>query len=81
MVEYRLPALGHFDFVDPNESIEEKIGDVIPRKVRIAIDRIGLADVTDHIKPHRGDVNLFWDRSNWAGCCNACHTLKTARGE
>ncbi|MFC2967722.1 HNH endonuclease signature motif containing protein [Acidimangrovimonas pyrenivorans] len=31
------------------------------------------ADVLDHVKPHRGDMVLFWDRSNWQPLCKSCH--------
>ena len=31
----------------------------------------------DHIKPHRGDRSLFWDRSNWQALCKRCHDRKT----
>jgi 5-methylcytosine-specific restriction protein A len=39
----------------------------------------GPAEVTDHVKPHKGDPDLFWDRSNWAPMCRRCHGKKTAR--
>lgn len=35
------------------------------------------ATVVDHIKPHRGDQTLFWDRDNWQPLCKACHDKKT----
>lgn len=35
----------------------------------------------DHVRPHRGDEQLFWDVTNLAGLCARCHTRKTARGE
>jgi 5-methylcytosine-specific restriction protein A len=38
-----------------------------------------LASVVDHIQPHRGDQDLFWDRSNWQPLCKPCHDRKTAR--
>jgi 5-methylcytosine-specific restriction enzyme A len=31
------------------------------------------ATVVDHITPHRGDKNLFWDRTNWQPLCTSCH--------
>ena len=35
------------------------------------------ATVVDHIQPHRGDTELFWERSNWQGLCARCHnTIK-----
>jgi 5-methylcytosine-specific restriction endonuclease McrA len=27
------------------------------------------ATIVDHIKPHRGDQNLFWDQTNWQALC------------
>ena len=39
---------------------------------------IKLGQCTDHIVPHKGDVELFWDRSNWQRLCNVCHGEKTA---
>ena len=35
------------------------------------------ATVVDHIIPHRGNENLFWDRSNWQSLCKRCHDKKT----
>ena len=35
------------------------------------------ATVVDHIRPHRGDPVLFWDRSNWQSLCKAHHDRKT----
>ena len=32
-----------------------------------------LADVVDHIVPHRGDMKLFWDTNNWQGLCFTDH--------
>lgn len=34
---------------------------------------VTLADVVDHIKPHRGVMDLFWDRDNWQSLCKSCH--------
>lgn len=42
-------------------------------------DRIRPATDVDHIIPHKGDMALFWDRSNWQSLCHACHSRKTAR--
>lgn len=35
------------------------------------------AQVVDHIVPHRGREQLFWDESNWQALCKACHDRKT----
>jgi 5-methylcytosine-specific restriction protein A len=35
------------------------------------------ATVVDHVVPHRGDHDLFWDSSNWQPLCVAHHTEKT----
>ncbi|TQR29405.1 HNH endonuclease [Brevibacillus brevis] len=37
------------------------------------------ATVVDHIKPHKGDKILFWDRTNWQALCASCHSKKTAK--
>lgn len=37
---------------------------------------VKVSDV-DHIKPHRGDSVLFWDRSNWQSLCHRHHSIKT----
>ncbi|MBI9080845.1 MAG: HNH endonuclease [Pseudodesulfovibrio sp.] len=39
------------------------------------------ATVVDHIIPHRGDKEKFWDSSNWQPLCKSCHDRKTGRGE
>jgi len=35
------------------------------------------ATVVDHIIPHRGDEQLFWDQGNWQALCKMHHDLKT----
>ena len=48
----------------------------------IACDQAGRtveASVVDHITPHQGDKNLFWDNRNWQSLCKPCHDAKTAR--
>ena len=37
--------------------------------------------VVDHIKPHRGNRTLFWDRSNWQALCRRCHSSAKQRME
>lgn len=44
-------------------------------------DRITPATVVDHIKPHRGDMQLFWDPSNWQPLCATCHSAHKQRAE
>ena len=39
----------------------------------------GIATDVDHIKPHRGDYILFWDKSNWQALCHSCHSKKTVQ--
>jgi len=39
--------------------------------------RLTPATQVDHIKPWRGDRELFWDISNWQSLCASCHSLKT----
>lgn len=42
---------------------------------------ITAATVVDHIRPHRGDSQLFWDSSNWQPLCKRCHDRKTAASD
>ena len=41
--------------------------------------RIRAVEVTDHVVPHKGDMELFWDRAKWQALCSRCHNRKTAR--
>lgn len=36
------------------------------------------ATVVDHIVPHKGDKDLFWNKSNWQPLCETHHNIKTA---
>ena len=40
--------------------------------------RIVPANVVDHITPHKGNKQLFWDVNNWQALCTRCHNRKTA---
>jgi len=33
----------------------------------------------DHIKPHRGNYDLFWDVKNWQNLCAHHHAVKTSK--
>jgi 5-methylcytosine-specific restriction protein A len=37
------------------------------------------ASLVDHRRPHRGNLVLFWDNSNWQSMAKDCHDKKTAR--
>ena len=37
--------------------------------------------VVDHITPHRGDMDLFWDQDNWQTLCRLCHDIDKSRHE
>lgn len=39
------------------------------------------ATVVDHRTPHKGDVGLFWNRSNWQALCAHCHNATKQRAE
>ncbi|MBS9781465.1 MAG: HNH endonuclease [Gammaproteobacteria bacterium] len=39
------------------------------------------ATVIDHIIPHKGDMLLFWDKSNWQPLCKRCHDSDKQRAE
>ncbi|WP_083509382.1 HNH endonuclease signature motif containing protein [Hyphomicrobium sulfonivorans] len=35
--------------------------------------RLVPATVVDHVRPHRGDLQLFWSPTNRQALCKACH--------
>lgn len=38
-----------------------------------AQNKLTIANVVDHKIPHKGDQQLFWDRSNWQPLCKTHH--------
>jgi 5-methylcytosine-specific restriction protein A len=43
--------------------------------------RITPARVVDHVKPHKGDMVLFWDENNWQALCVNHHSSHKQRLE
>jgi len=39
--------------------------------------RLTAATVVDHIIPHKGNKELFWDTRNWRPLCKRCHDRTT----
>ncbi len=39
------------------------------------------ATIVDHIKPHKGDLKLFWRKTNWQPLCKRCHDAIKQRQE
>lgn len=37
------------------------------------------AVIIDHIVPHKGNRELFWNKNNWQGLCKHHHDVKTAK--
>lgn len=40
--------------------------------------RLTGATVVDHVVPHKGDPDLFWNQGNWQSLCKRHHDRKTA---
>ena len=40
---------------------------------------IKAAEVVDHIVPHKGNAEMFYDRANLQPLCKMCHDAKTAK--
>ena len=40
-----------------------------------------LWEEVDHVVPHGGDLDLFWDEANLQGLCRPHHALKTRFGQ
>jgi 5-methylcytosine-specific restriction endonuclease McrA len=47
----------------------------------IQYEDVTVADTVDHVKPHKGDVLLFWDADNLQSLCAACHNKDKQRIE
>lgn len=43
----------------------------------LLMDRTMAASCVDHIVPHQGRQDLFWDKGNWCSMCWVCHSIKT----
>ena len=39
------------------------------------------ATEVDHVVPHHGNQELFWDERNWQALCRRCHERKTRAGQ
>lgn len=39
-----------------------------------------VATEADHVRPHNGDKELFFDRGNLQALCKECHKKKTRKG-
>lgn len=39
------------------------------------------ATIVDHIEPHKGDYDKFWDEDNMQSLCEKCHNIKTGKGK
>lgn len=42
-------------------------------RMHLQLGQVVAASVVDHIKPHAGDLSLFWNRANWQPLCKPCH--------
>lgn len=47
-------------------------------KINTHPGRVVAAVLTDHIEPHKGNEELFWDTENHQSGCKDCHDVKTA---
>jgi 5-methylcytosine-specific restriction protein A len=48
----------------------------------VECERLGIvkaAEHVDHIEPHDGDLEKFWNQDNWQGLCASHHSRKTRR--
>ncbi|WP_217638639.1 HNH endonuclease signature motif containing protein [Nitrosospira multiformis] len=40
-----------------------------------------IATIVDHIIPHKGDLEKFWNKDNWQAMCKPCHDSHKQRLE
>ena len=45
-------------------------------KICMSENRVTPATEVDHIIPHKGNYDLFWDVNNWQALCKICHSKK-----
>lgn len=45
------------------------------------VDRLTPACVADHVKPHKGDISMFFDATNLQSLCKPCHDTVKSREE
>lgn len=43
--------------------------------------RLKPSEVVDHVRPHKGDQDWFWNQENWEATCKRCHDIKTRMEE
>lgn len=43
--------------------------------------KVTAATILDHVIPHLGNMQMFWDRDNWQPLCKPCHDVTKAREE
>jgi len=63
----------------------QKVRKIYLRKNPLCVEclkegRVESATVVDHIEPHRGDNEKFWNEDNFQSLCESCHNRKTAKG-
>lgn len=52
-----------------------------PACTRCLPERVTPSTVADHIEPHRGNPELFWNPDNLTGLCATCHNSAKSREE
>jgi 5-methylcytosine-specific restriction enzyme A len=60
---------------------ESKAFLALPQNSRCACGCGRRADMVDHKRAHKGDMGLFWDRSNWTPKNRRCNSRKAASSE
>lgn len=57
----------------------QKLRKIVLARDPVCVICLRLASViADHIIPHKGKRELFWDLTNLQGLCRSCHSTKTA---
>jgi 5-methylcytosine-specific restriction enzyme A len=44
----------------------------------LKVKRVNPARAVDHIIPHKGDMEFFWEKANWQSLCIPCHNRKSS---
>jgi 5-methylcytosine-specific restriction enzyme A len=53
----------------------DKAAALFKRRHRLCLGRVTAAEVVDHVEPHKGDRDKFWNEARWQSSCKWHHDV------